>query len=89
MKNIKYFYLKIFIFLVVKFSIYLNRHVFVMVWVQHESSFIYIVFFLFIYFLFFIYLFFQLKIQMNILMICNPPIPYLLYKRIRTVYQGF
>ena len=31
MKNIKHFYLKIFIFLVVKFSIYLNRHVFVMV----------------------------------------------------------
>ena len=30
MKNIKIFYLKSFIFLVVKFSIYLNRHVFVM-----------------------------------------------------------
>ena len=30
MKNIKTFYLNIFIFLVVKFSIYLNRHVFVM-----------------------------------------------------------
>ena len=31
MKNIRIFYLKIFIFLVVKFSIYLNRHVFVMI----------------------------------------------------------
>ena len=31
MKNIKKFYLKIFIFLVVKFSMYLNRRVFVMV----------------------------------------------------------
>ena len=30
MKNIKKIYLKIFIFLMVKFSIYLNRHVFVM-----------------------------------------------------------
>ena len=30
MKNIRYFYLKIFIILVVKFSVYLNRHVFVM-----------------------------------------------------------
>ena len=30
MKNIRIFYLKIFNFLVVKFSIYLNRHVFVM-----------------------------------------------------------
>ena len=30
MKNIRIFYLKIFIFWVVKFSIYLNRHVFVM-----------------------------------------------------------
>ena len=30
MKNIEFFYLKIFIFLVVKFSVYLNRHVFVM-----------------------------------------------------------
>ena len=30
MKNIRIFYLKIFLFLVVKFSIYLNRHVFVM-----------------------------------------------------------
>ena len=30
MKNIRFFYLKIFIFLVVKFSVYLNRHVFVM-----------------------------------------------------------
>ena len=29
MKNIRIFYLKIFLFLVVKFSIYLNRHVFV------------------------------------------------------------
>ena len=28
-KNIRIFYLKIFIFLVVKFSVYLNRHVFV------------------------------------------------------------
>ena len=32
MKNIRIFYLKIFLFLVVKFSIYLNRHVFVMNW---------------------------------------------------------
>ena len=30
MKNIRIFYLKIFIFLVVKLSIYLNRRVFVM-----------------------------------------------------------
>ena len=30
MKNIRFFYLKIFIFLVVKFSMYLNRRVFVM-----------------------------------------------------------
>ena len=30
MKNIRIFYLKIFIFLVVKFSVYLNMHVFVM-----------------------------------------------------------
>ena len=30
MKNIRIFYLKIFLFLVVKISIYLNRHVFVM-----------------------------------------------------------
>ena len=30
MKNIKVFYLKIFRFLEVKFSVYLNRHVFVM-----------------------------------------------------------
>ena len=30
MKNIRIFYLKIFIFLVVKFSVYLNRHAFVM-----------------------------------------------------------
>ena len=30
MKNIRIFYLKIFIFLVVKFSVYLNRRVFVM-----------------------------------------------------------
>ena len=31
MKNIRIFYLKIFIFLVVKFSVYLNRHVFIMI----------------------------------------------------------
>ena len=31
MKNIRFFYLKIFIVLVVKFSVHLNRHVFVMV----------------------------------------------------------
>ena len=30
MKNIRIFHLKIFIFLVVKFSVYLNRYVFVM-----------------------------------------------------------
>ena len=30
MKNIRIFYLKIFIFWVVKFSVYLNRHVFEM-----------------------------------------------------------
>ena len=30
MKNIRIFYLKNFIFLVMKFSVYLNRHVFVM-----------------------------------------------------------
>ena len=32
MKNIRIFYLKFFNFLVEKFSIYLNRHVFVMSW---------------------------------------------------------
>ena len=37
MKNIKVFYLKIFSFLVVKFSIYLNRRVFVMVLQFNES----------------------------------------------------
>ena len=31
MNNIRIFYLKIFLFLVVKFSVYLNRRVFVMV----------------------------------------------------------
>ena len=30
MKNIRIFYLKIFLFLIVKFSLYLNRRVFVM-----------------------------------------------------------
>ena len=30
MKNIRIFYVKIFFFLVVKFSVYLNRYVFVM-----------------------------------------------------------
>ena len=30
MENIRIFYLKIFIFLVAKFSVYLNRHVFIM-----------------------------------------------------------
>ena len=30
MKNIRFFYLKIFVFLVVNVSVYLNRHVFVM-----------------------------------------------------------
>ena len=40
MKNIRVFYLKIFIFLVVKFSLYLNRHVFVMCGQNsaHESA---------------------------------------------------
>ena len=48
MKNIRIFYLKIFIFLVVKFSVYLNRHVFVMgmlignnkkiIWLTFEQS---------------------------------------------------
>ena len=33
MKNIRIFYLKIFPFLVVKFSVYLKRRVFVMIWV--------------------------------------------------------
>ena len=33
MKNI-FFYLKFFIFLVVKFSVYLNRHVFVMYFIS-------------------------------------------------------
>ena len=32
MKNIRFFYLKNFLFLVVKFSIYLNRRVFVLVY---------------------------------------------------------
>ena len=35
MKNIRVFYLKIFIFLVVKFTVYLNRHVFVIVTSTH------------------------------------------------------
>ena len=38
MKNIRIFYLKIFLFLVVKFSLYLNRHVFVMVLKKWYSS---------------------------------------------------
>ena len=38
MKNIRIFYLKIFNFLVVKFSIYLNRHVFIMFFLfLHEN----------------------------------------------------
>ena len=38
MKNIKNFYRKIFIFLVVKFSMYLNRHVFVIsVFEEYEA----------------------------------------------------
>ena len=32
LKNVRIFYLKIFIFLVVKFAVYLNRRVFVMSW---------------------------------------------------------
>ena len=36
MKNIRIFYMKIFQFLVVKFSIYLNRRVFVMSCWPHE-----------------------------------------------------
>ena len=32
MKNIRIFYLKMFIFFVIKFSVYLNRRVFVMPW---------------------------------------------------------
>ena len=38
MKNIRNFYLKFFIFLVGKFSVYLNRRVFVM---AKDSSFMY------------------------------------------------
>ena len=38
MKNIRFFYLKIFLFLVVKFSIYLNRHVFRNVLPNYEST---------------------------------------------------
>ena len=38
MKNVSFFYLKIFIFLVVKFSVYLNRRVFVMNVVNEKSS---------------------------------------------------
>ena len=34
MKNIRIFYLKIFLFLVVKFSIYLNSCVFVMLYIR-------------------------------------------------------
>ena len=34
MKNIRIFYPKIFIFLVVEFSVYLNRHVFVMTCIE-------------------------------------------------------
>ena len=37
LKNIRIFYLKIFIFLVVKFSVYLNRHVFVMAREAHMN----------------------------------------------------
>ena len=44
MKNIRIFYLEIFPFLAVKFSIYLNRRVFVMsskkriTWLSHQST---------------------------------------------------
>ena len=40
MKNIRIFYLKIFTFLVVKFSVYLNRHVFVMTGAYYTCEFI-------------------------------------------------
>ena len=40
MKNIRIFYLKIFIFLVVKFSVYLNRYVFVMLLCRYVRGFI-------------------------------------------------
>ena len=38
MKNIRMFYLKICHFLVVKFSVYLNRHVFVMHVKHHREA---------------------------------------------------
>ena len=42
MKNIRIFYLKIFVFMVVKFSVYLNRHVFVMLTsISFHESFVY------------------------------------------------
>ena len=37
MKNIRIFYLKIFIFMVAKFSVYSNRHVFVMNFITHTG----------------------------------------------------
>ena len=39
MKNIRIFHLKIFIFLLVKFSVYLNRRVFVMISIDILSQF--------------------------------------------------
>ena len=38
MKNVRIFYLKIFLFLVVKFSIYLNRRVFVMIFEKNGHT---------------------------------------------------
>ena len=38
MKNIRIFYLKIFIFLVFKFSVYLKRHVFVMHFGEKDTN---------------------------------------------------
>ena len=38
MKNIRFFYLKIFIFLVVKFSVYFNRRVFVMKFIRTDNE---------------------------------------------------
>ena len=61
MKNIRIFYLKIFLFLVVKFSIYLNRRVFVMeatYLMLGDASLLQIFFFMICIFFFFFFFFF-------------------------------
>ena len=67
MKNIRIFYLKIFIFLVVKFWVYLNRHVFIMLFATILLFFFFFFFFVcvcvfFVFFLFILFFFFFTKI---------------------------